>query len=388
MSKERPQATEATIDHHRCISLDDFQVLAKTFLGKTLYEYVASGTDDEQTLLENRVAFKRIFLVPRMMRDVSELDTSLTLFGQRLSMPIFVSPAGVHKLMDPEGECATIRACEDAGTLMGVSQHSTVSLEAIANAAPGCPRWFQLYILKDRGLTEDILRRAEAAGYSAICLTVDSVRFGSREADWRNNFNGLPDGLTLANYPTTDGYNDQVKDAWDQNTEKLFDERATWADIGWLKTLTRVPILVKGILSPADAMEALSAGADGIIVSNHGGRALDSALSSIESLGPVVKAVRSHPRGADIPVLLDSGVRRGTDVVKALALGATAVLLGRPVLFSLAVGGEGGVRCMLGIIKEEFEAAMALCGCKTLKDINQRLVICRKGGEVFRRASL
>ncbi|CAN0202984.1 unnamed protein product, partial [Hapterophycus canaliculatus] len=162
-------------------------------------------------------------------------------------------------------------------------------LEEVAAAAPSCARWFQLYILKDRELTADILRRSEKAGYTAICLTVDSVRFGSREADWRNNFNGLPPGMTLANYPTRDGYNDRIKDAWDQNTEKLFDERATWADIAWIKSVTSLPILVKGILTAQDAVSAVRAGASGVIVSNHGGRALDGSLSSIESLGPVVK---------------------------------------------------------------------------------------------------
>eukprot|EP00903_Cladosiphon_okamuranus_P013724 g12777.t4 len=160
-----------------------------------------------------------------MMRNVVNVDLRIEIFGQRLSMPIFVSPVGVHKLMHPEGECATARACSQVGTLLGVSQHATVPLEDVSAVAPQCARWFQLYILKDRALTADLLRRSERAGYSAVCLTVDSVRFGSREADWRNNFNGLPAGLTLANYPTQDGYNDRVKDAWDQNTEKLFDER-------------------------------------------------------------------------------------------------------------------------------------------------------------------
>lgn len=319
---------------------------------------------------------------------MSDIDLHVELFGQRLSMPIFVSPAGVHKLMHSEGECATARACLQAGTLMGLSQHSTMTLEDVAAAAPKCPRWYQLYILKDRALTADIVRRAVAAGYSAICLTVDSVRFGSREADWRNSFNGLPAGMTLANYPTQDGYNDRVKDAWDQNTEKLFDERATWADIAWLKGITSLPILIKGVLSPHDAVEAVQAGASGIIVSNHGGRALDGTLSSIESLRPIVKAVRSLPGGAHVPILLDSGVRRGTDVLKALALGATAVLLGRPVFFSLAVGGQEGVQKMLSIIRDELEAAMALCGCQSLRDVTEDLALFRGGGTTFHRPRL
>ncbi|CAN0081484.1 unnamed protein product, partial [Laminaria digitata] len=199
--------------------------------------------------------------------------------------------------------------------------------------------------------------------------------------------------------PCQDGYNDRVKDAWDQNTEKIFDERATWADIAWLKGITSLPILIKasceqpdrtakGVLNPRDAVEAVEAGANGIIVSNHGGRALDGTLSSIESLRPVVKAVRSLRRGANVPILLDSGVRRGTDVLKALALGATAVLLGRPVFFSLAVGGKEGVQRMFSVIKDELNAAMALCGCQNLRHITEDLVVFRGVGTAFHRPRL
>ncbi|CAM9904260.1 unnamed protein product, partial [Phaeothamnion confervicola] len=229
----------------KVISLNDFQALAKKTLPTDIYEYVASGSDDEHTLSENRAAFKRVFLVPRMLRNVSKIDLSVRILGCDTSMPVLVSPAGVHQLVHPAGEGATARACAATGTIMGVSQHATMSLEDVAAAAPDGVRWFQLYLLKDRQLTVQILRRAEAARYAAIVLTVDSARFGTREADWRNSFNGLPAGLSLANYPTANGYGDRVRDSWDQNSEKLLDATATWEDVSWLRSLTRLPLLLK-----------------------------------------------------------------------------------------------------------------------------------------------
>jgi len=371
------------------ISLDDFQIAAKDRLSKELYEYVASGSDDEQTLAENRNAFKRIFIRPRMMRNLASLDMSLTIFGQKVSMPIFASPAGVHQLMHRDGELATARAFAKAGSLMAVSQHATYSLEDIADAAPGAPRWFQSYILKHRQLSAELIKRAEKAGYSAIILTVDSVRFGFREADARNGFKGMPEGYTLANYPTQDGYGDRAKDAWDQNTEALFDDTVTWADgIAFIRSVTQLPIIAKGVMIPEEALEALNAGVDGIYVSNHGGRQLDGCLSTIESLEPIVQAVRSHSRRPDAPIFLDSGVRRGTDVFKALALGTSAVFIGRPVFFGLAVAGEEGVAKVLETIRSEFEATMALCGCKSLEAIEASYVAHKTGQFVYCRARL
>lgn len=331
-------ATSTTVDLRNLLSLDDFQEAAREALGVPIYEYVASGTDDEQTLAENRAAFKRCFLRPLMMRNVSDIDTSCSFFGDRATMPIFISPAGVHKVVDPEGECATARAARDAGIIMGVSQHATTCLEDVAAAAPDGNRWFQTYIMRDRYITADLIKRAEKSGYSAIVLTVDSVVFGSREADARNGFDGLPSHLCLANYnkygDRVQNWDDREEAAWDQNTEKLWEMNLSWdVDLKWLRSVTRLPILVKGVLRGDDASRAISAGADGIIVSNHGGRQLDGCLSSFEALPEVVEAVRRHTRGGDdFPVLLDSGVRRGTDVLKALALGAKAVLLGRSYL--------------------------------------------------------
>ena len=328
----------------RCLSLNDFQDLARERLEKPLYEYLASGTDDEQTLHENTEAFKRYFLRPRMLRDVTGLDTSITLFGSRLDLPVFISPAGVHRLCDrADGECASARAAASSGTLFGLSQHATCSIEEVAAAAPNANRWFQAYILRDRDLTLQLVRRAEAAGYRGLFLTIDSVVLGSREADARNGFDALPSPLRLANYDSDHSWNDRTHAAWDQNTEALFEKNVTWEDVRWLKSAApRLPLVLKGVMTAEDAKLAVEYGADGVMVSTHGGRQLDGALAPIDVLAEVVAAVRSHPRGARMPVLLDSGVRRGTDVVKALALGATAVGIGKPVFFSLALGGQSG----------------------------------------------
>lgn len=206
-------------------------------------------------------------------------------------------------------------------------------------------------------------------------LCCDSVRFGFREADHRNKFSGLPANLTLANYPTREGYDDRKKAAWDQNTEELFNEGASWDDFAQLRKWTSLPILVKGVLSPLDAVEAVKAGCDGIVVSNHGGRGLDGALSALESLEPICEVVRMMH--ADIPIFLDGGVRRGTDVIKALALGATAVLVGKPLMFSLAAAGEEGVVKLFSILQAELCAAMAICGVKSLREIERSMVIYR-----------
>lgn len=364
----------------RCLNLDDYQTAARKVLSTALYEYLASGTD----LHENRAAWKRYFLRPRMMRDVSELSTETALFGKRLSMPIFISPAGVHKLCDPEGECASARAAAATGTLFGLSQHATCTIEEVAASAPDSLRWFQVYILKDREVTLELVRRAEAAGYSGLFLTVDSVALGSREADARNGFSGLPPPLCLANYSASErsASTDQTHAAWDQNTEAMFSAVVAWEDVAWLKhAAPSLPLVVKGILTAEDACCALEAGADGVMVSNHGGRQCDATCATIDVLEEVVSAVRAHPRGGPTcPVLLDSGVRRGTDVIKALALGATAVGVGKPVFFSLAVGhaagvgGQAGVEAVLRTLQREVQATMALCGCARVADVTRGLV--------------
>lgn len=364
-------------------SVDDFQRLAETLLDRPLYEYLASGSGDEATLRDNRAAFGRYALRPRALRPVDGLSTARTLFGAELELPVFASPAGAHALVDGAGERATARACGRAGALFGLSQHATVSIEDVAAAAPKAHRWYQAYLLKDRAATRDLVRRAVAAGSRGIFLTVDSVRFGYREADARNGFCALPPPLTLANYLATPpgesaaAWETREHRAWDQNSEALFDTAASWDAVAWLRGEIdaldpSIPLVVKGVMTGEDAALAVAHGADGVFVSTHGGRQLDETLGSLDVLPEVVAAV---PDGT--PVLLDSGVRRGTDVVKALALGATAVGVGKPLFFSLAVGGERGVDKLFDILEEELRVAMALTGCASLDDITADVVCAR-----------
>lgn len=360
-------------------NLDDYQKLAKAKLPRDLYEYLASGSDDEQTLSQNRAAFKQWFLRPRVLKRMSNLSTRTSLFGQPLSMPVFVSPAGVMALCDTvHGECATARACGEVGITFALSQHATRSIEQVAEGAPMTNRWYQSYILKDRDMTLRLVKRAIKAGYQGVFLTVDSIRFGYREADARNGFNALPPPHRLVNYDEdekpselSNTYNGGAEQAWDQNSEQMFDNNVSWADVAWLKknACPNVPLVIKGIMTAEDAILAVEAGCDGVMVSNHGARQLDGCLASIDALPEVVAAVAGR-----VPVLLDSGVRRGTDVVKALALGATAVGIGKPVFFALSIGGEKAVVSMLKMLKKEIESAMAICGVETVEDITHNLV--------------
>jgi isopentenyl diphosphate isomerase/L-lactate dehydrogenase-like FMN-dependent dehydrogenase len=370
---------EKTNNIHPVYNVDDYQKISKAKISKALYEYLASGTDDEQTLAENRSAWKMWYLRPRVLKPMSRLSTATTLFGQRLDLPVFTSPAGVQALADPEhGECATARAAGRMGTMFGLSQHATRSIEQVAEAAPDTNKWFQSYILKDREMTLRLVRRAVKAGYKGIFLTVDSMRFGYREADARNGWDSLPAPHRLVNYDDEQQkselsatYNGKEKQSWDQNSEMMFEQNVSWNDIRWLKenACQGLPLVIKGIMTGEDAAMAVEAGADGVMVSNHGGRALDGCVSAIDALPEVAKAVNGR-----IPILLDSGVRRGTDVLKALALGATAVGIGKPLFFALSVGGEDAVVNVLTMLKTELEAAMAICGVETVKDITPGLI--------------
>jgi (S)-2-hydroxy-acid oxidase len=358
-----------------CYNLDDFQQLAKLKLSKPFYEYLASGTDDEQTLAENRAAFKAWYLRPRVLRPVGKLSTKTNFFGWPIDMPVFASSAGLHALCHPDGECATARACGSAGIVFGLSQHATKSMDEVAQAAPDTIKFFQSYILKDRNITKNLAQRAIQLGYKGIFLTVDSVHFGYREADARNNFNALPPPFRLVHYDETrldKTYNSADRDSWDQNSQQMFEQNVSWEDIKWMKQVVcghDVPLILKGVMTAEDAILAVEAGADGIMVSNHGGRQLDGALAAIDALPEVVQAVAGR-----VPVLMDSGVRRGTDVLKALALGATAVGVGKPLFFSLAIAGEHGVSKMFSLLKTELESAMAICGVETIEDIEPSLV--------------
>lgn len=353
------------------INVFDFERAARERLDGMAYDYYASGARDELTLADNRAAFDRLRLRYRVLRGIGARDTSVELFGRTLSAPILAAPTAFQRLAHPEGEVATARACSAAGTAMMLSTLSTRRIEEVASAGEG-PVWFQLYVYRDRDVTEGLVRRAEAAGCEALVLTVDAPVLGVRERDVRNRFH-LPEGVALENL-TADGMRSVPPGAADSGLAayvgELLDPTLGWDDVAWLRSVTSLPLLVKGVVHPEDASLAVEHGVDGLVVSNHGGRQLDTSLATIDALPDVVEAVAGR-----IPVLLDGGVRRGTDVVKALALGATAVAVGRPVLWGLAVGGEAGAARVLGMLREELDVALALCGCTRPGQLSGDLVV-------------
>lgn len=329
-----------------------YEALAQERMEPSAWSFYQSGSDDEVTLRGNRAAFEQIRLRPRMLVDVETCEMGTTVLGTPVSMPILVAPTGYHRLAHPEGECATAQGAGRAETLMVASSSATRSLEEIAEAASS-PLWFQLYVY-DRPIAENLVQRATRAGYRALVITVDAPRWGRKERAIKSGYE-LPAHMPRANYDV----NALTKDV----------ASVTWDDLAWLRSLTSLPILLKGILTAEDALLALEHGMDGVIVSNHGGRQLDSAIPTIEALPEIVEAVAGR-----CEVYLDGGIRRGTDVLKALALGARAVLIGRPVLWGLAAKGAEGVYEVLDLLREEFDLAMRLAGCPSLADIKRSLV--------------
>ncbi len=358
------------------VNLSEFKALARTKMAAMAYDYYAGGADDELTLNDNRAAFERLKLAYRVLVDVRSRDTSVHLLGHRLSSPVIVAPTAFHQLADEQGEVATVRAAGSAGTLMVLSTLSNRPVEEVTRAATG-PVWFQLYVYRDRGSSEALIRRVEAAGCTAIMLTVDAPILGHREQDVRNRFH-LPEGLAAANlYGDEEGKvarraGDSGLAAWVGET---LDPGLTWKDVEWLRGVTDLPVLIKGIVRPDDAARALEHGASGLVVSNHGGRQLDTAPATIEALPAIAEELELRGAGDDFALLLDGGVRRGTDVVKAVALGAKAVLIGRPVLWGLAAEGQRGVETVLAMLNAEIDTAMALCGAPTVVELSRDLVI-------------
>ncbi|HKI06405.1 MAG TPA: alpha-hydroxy acid oxidase [Thermoanaerobaculia bacterium] len=355
------------------INLFDLEAIAREKLPRDAYDYYASGAHDEVTLRENRAAYDRLSLAYRVLVDVSRREMATTVLGQPVSMPLLVAPTAFHRLACPEGELATVRAAGAAGTVMILSTLSTTAVEEVVAAASG-PVWFQLYVYRDRQATEGLVRRAEAAGCQALVLTVDAPFLGRRERDVRNRFR-LPPGLAVANMLPA-GYGDVPPAIADSGLAAYFayllNPSLSWPDVAWLQSLTSLPVVVKGIVRPDDALRAAEAGAAGIVVSNHGGRQLDTAPATIDVLPEIADALAA--RGHKIEILMDGGVRRGTDVLKALALGARAVLLGRPILWGLAADGEAGAAWVLRLLRDELDLAMALAGAPTLADITRDLV--------------
>ncbi|KAL6959192.1 (S)-2-hydroxy-acid oxidase [Sarracenia purpurea var. burkii] len=348
----------------------EYQAIAKEKLPKMVYDYYASGAEDQWTLQENQNAFSRILFRPRILVDVSNIDMTTTVLGFKITMPIMIAPVAMQKMAHHEGECATARAASAASTIMILSSWTTSSVEEVASTGPGV-RFFQLYVNKDRNVVAQLVRRAERAGFKAIALTVDTPRLGRREADIKNRF-ALPPHLTLKNYEGLDlGKIDKTDDSGLASyVANQTDRSLSWKDVKWLQTITHLPILVKGVLTAEDARLAVQAGAAGIIVSNHGARQLDYVPATILALEEVVKAVQGQ-----VPVFLDGGIRRGTDVFKALALGASGVFIGRPVVFALAADGEAGVTKVLQMLRDEFELTMALSGCRSLKEITRDHIV-------------
>jgi 4-hydroxymandelate oxidase len=352
------------------LNLLEYEALARRQMDRAAYDYFAGGADDELTVLENRLAYQRVALRPRVLVDVSTVRPATTLLGEPLRFPVLLAPTALNRLGHPDGEIAAARAAGAAGTIMVLSTTASASIEEVADAADGT-LWFQLYVYRDRDVTRDLVRRAEACGYRALVLTVDMPRMGRRERDLRNRLT-LPPHVRMRNLEVS-GRPDAARWPADSSfleyVHDLLDPSLSWDTVGWLRSITGLPILIKGVLSPADAERAVANGADGLIVSNHGGRQLDSTVATIDALPDIVDTV-----GGRVPILLDGGIRRGTDVLKAIALGARAVLIGRPYLWALAADGERGVRRVLDLLRAELELAMALAGCPEVAAIDRSLV--------------
>ncbi|MDP8957144.1 MAG: alpha-hydroxy-acid oxidizing protein [Actinomycetota bacterium] len=349
----------------RQLSLDTLEEAARERLQRMVFDYYAGGAGDEWTLRENRRAFDRWMLRPRVLVDVSNVDLTTTVLGQQIPFPILIAPTALQRLAHPDGELATARAAANTGALMVVSTIASVRLEDIAET--GVRRWFQLYVHKDRDLTAELVKRAQTAGYEAIVVTVDTPLLGRRMRDERNRF-ALPPGIGLANLHGIPLPQDPGSSLFRYFASQL-DPAVTWEDIAWLRSLSPLPVVLKGVLTAEDAVRAVDAGVDGVVVSNHGGRQLDGVPAAIDVLPDVVDAIAGR-----VEVLMDSGVRRGTDVLKALALGARAVLVGRPVLWGLATGGQSGVTKVLETLREDLALSLALAGRSSVPEIDRSLV--------------
>lgn len=352
------------------VAVFEYEALAKKKLPQPTFEYISTGSADQITLRENVRGFQRIRVLPPLLRGVVKPDLSTTVFRDKISLPILLAPVAGQLLFHSDGALASARAAHAAGTVFGVSSSVMNSVEEVAQASPG-PKWFQLYAPKDRQVGKRLVERAETAGYRAIVLTVDLGEW--KDSDRRNRFSiprdilikhlrdiGFAGDFERMSYAELSSFN---ADAWDMGM--------TWEVLDWLKKTTRLPILLKGVLRPDDAARAVSLGVDGIVVSNHGGRRLDGMPATIEVLPEVAQAVRAAGKAE---IYLDGGIRRGTDVLKALALGARAVLIGRPYAWALAADGESGVRNVIELLRSELVNAMSACGCADIASITPDLL--------------
>jgi 4-hydroxymandelate oxidase len=348
------------------MDMTELEAQAREQLSPMAYDYYAGGAMSETTLRDNVTAWDRWRLHPYVLRDVSKVSTTTTVLGTEVATPVLVAPTAYHRLAHPDGEKATARGAADAGTLMIVSTLATTSLQDVAAAVPEAPRWFQLYVFADRGYAGELVDRAVAAGYRALVLTVDAPVLGHRPRDESNRF-ALPDGLAMANLPT------QMPTAEGSGLAAYFaeghDRTLSFDDLAWLRDRAGVPLVVKGVHRGDDAARCVETGADAVVVSNHGGRQLDSAVATAVALPEVVEAVDNRAE-----VYVDGGLRSGVDVLKALALGARAVLIGRPVLWALATGGAAAVTRLLQGLNTELDHAMTLSGVTDVQGIPRDLV--------------
>jgi 4-hydroxymandelate oxidase len=344
------------MDQSAPINVAEFEPLARARMDAAAWDYYAGGADDELTLADNLDALRRLRLRPRVLVDVTERSLGTTAFGAELGVPIIVAPTAARSLAHPDGDLAVARGAASIGALMTLSTIAERPLEEVASAAPGGPRWFQLYASTDEAATRSLVERAVVAGYGAVAVTVDLPFAGNRERDARSGF-VVPLGVHLPAEHPVDEHGLVITSAFD------------WEWLAWLRTICPIPLVAKGILRADDAVRAIDAGCDGVWVSNHGGRQLDGSVTAVDALPEIVEAV-GH-RGL---IVADGGVRRGTDALKLLALGAGLVAIGRPILWGLAVDGEAGVRRVLEILRDELSLAMALCGCRSLDEITPDLL--------------
>lgn len=354
------------------VCVTDYEIKASTLLDKKVLDYYKGGAGDEYTLKLNREAFQKLRIRPRCLIDVSNINVECEIFGETVNWPLGISPCAMQKMAHPIGELGNAKAAGIYGSIFVLSTMSNTSIEELAEMTPQTIKWFQLYIYKDRTLSENLIRRAEAAGFKALVLTVDASVYSSRRADMRNQFR-LPSNLSFANFTgvqagSTHFFNESS--GISDYVSKQFDSSLTWKDIEWLIRLTKLPVILKGILTKEDALLAVQYGCSGIIVSNHGARVLDGAPASIEVLPEIVAAV-----GHKTTIMMDGGITQGTDIFKALALGAKMVFMGRPALWGLAVNGQKGVENILSLLKKDFEITMALAGCPKLSDIRRDMVV-------------
>jgi lactate 2-monooxygenase len=357
------------------INFSELEQVTKVKLEAGPFGYIRSSAGGEETYRKNTDSFAKYSIVPRFLKDVSTLNTEVTILGHTYPHPLFIAPVGVNKIAHEDGEIAVAKAAATYGYPYIQSTVSSYSIEEIASATEGSSKWFQLYWSQNKEISFSMVRRAEKAGYEAIVLTVDTVMLGWREEDVRNQFSPLKRGFGHANYSSDPAFiaalPDQSEDSIISSTiENIYHPTLNWDNIAELREKTSLPILVKGILHPEDAQLAIEKGLDGIIVSNHGGRQLDGIIASIDALPAVIEAVDGQ-----IPVLFDSGVRRGSDAVKALALGATAVCIGRPFVWGLASGGQAGVERVLENFLQETQISMSLSGARNLDEVRKLKIV-------------